>query len=234
MYQNLSEEFIEEFDIINQPFTYPCNKMPVFYEGKLCSPFHVWWEYILKYQKLSSEFSKKISSKWGSQRKYKMLPYQKNNFTIQLLDTLSVEERKKFIADTWLYKSTDFRKEQVLNLKLLECFDDYFITSIIVDNNRYQPLDFHFQFEKHKTFEIFATQTDEKSDSGYDRSKGFIVGTIEDLFVYYHIDPYHSIKKYNPLKVKVYYEDVVRIVQRETNNSFKTPIIRCCKLHVLD
>lgn len=236
MYQNLSEEFIEEFGNLNKPFNQAViNNMRYNYENNSYeTETYIWWEYILKYQKLSSEFSKKISSESWSKRKYKMLPYQKNIFTIQLLDTLSEEEINKYVGNSWLYKSRDFRKEQVINLKLDECFDDYFIASIIVDNNRFQPLNFHFKFEKQKTYEIFATQTEEESNRGHSRTKGFIVGDVNDLFEYYGIDTYHSKREYYSLKVKVYYEDVARIVGRDTNYKEKNKIIRCCKLYVMD
>lgn len=230
MNQILSEEFIEEFDIGNQPFVRTSDKsiIPIFYNGKLCSPFHVWWSYILKYQKLSSEFSRVISSESWSERKFLMLPYQKNDFTLDVLSTLSEEKKSEYLGDTWLYKSTDFRKSQILNLKLFECYEDFFIANIIVDSNRYEMMNFHYQFNKNTTLEIFATQTDEKNEKGYSREKGFNVGTYENLYEFYNIK--YSPKKYFKVTVKVYYEDVARIFFKNA----LYPIVRCKKLTVLD
>jgi hypothetical protein len=234
MNQILSEEFIEEFDIINQPFTPSSDKLPIFYMGKLCSPYHIWWGYILKYQKLSNDFCKKISSDNWSKRIYSMLPYQKNDYTIQFINTLSEEDKKKYLADTWLYESIDFRKKHILNLNLFECFSDYFITSILVDTNRYQPYNYHCQFDKNKTFEIFATQTDERSSDGFERAKGYIVVTFDNLIKYYNIDIINSKKKFITLKVKVFYEDVARIINKKENCSNQFQIVRCKRITVLD
>lgn len=181
----------------------------------------IWWGYIYKYQNLSSEFAKKMANENYKKSRYLMLPYQKNSFTAEVLNSLSEEEKEKYLKNTWLYKTTTFRKEQVFNLKLFECFDLYFYSYIIIDKNKYIPRFFHFKFEKDKTLEIFATQTQE------DRTKGFIVGSENALSVLYRINV--EKEEYFPIKVKVYYEDIVGIEYFE-----RYKLIRCKKLTVLE
>jgi hypothetical protein len=195
--------------------------------------YQIWWEYIVKYQKLSSDFCKTISNKFWSNRKYIMLPYQKNEFTIQLLSSLNEDERSKYLADSWLFKSTDFRKEQIVNLGLFDCFDYYFIASIIVDKNRYSPFYFHHQFNKDESLEIFATQTNEE------RTKGFVVGKYEVLCDYYHLNEISVPdwkSKYFSLNVKVMYNDVAHVIEiaREGYMSRSKSIVKCGKLVVLE
>ena len=163
-----------------------------------------------------------------------MLPYQKNDFTIGILNSLSEEEKVNYLRDTWLYKSTEFRKEQVVNLHLFECFDEYFIAYILVDLHRYEMMNFHHKFNKGLTLEIFATQTEEEEE-GYSRAKGFYVGTTEHLNKYYNY-PDHSKKTYIHIKVKVFYDDVARIIKNNTSSwdSKGYSIVRCKKLTVLE
>lgn len=200
-YQTLSEDFMEEFSE------------------------KIWWGYIIKYQKLSTDFiDKYIEERWD-QMFFKILPYQKDP-TAEMLskDAFFLKSYKDKFLNTWLYKTTEFRKEKVLNSKLYECHEDFFIAEILVDVNKYRPHDFHFQFNKDEIIEIFATQTDEE------RPKGFEVGLFDNLCKYYFGDvDYEWTDKYYPLRVKVNYENVVHLIER---NDYT--VIRCEKLQVLD
>jgi len=118
-------------------------------------------------------------------------------------------------------------------LNLFDCFDDSFIATIIVDKNRYSPFYFHHQFNKDETLEIFATQTNE------DRTKGFVVGSFENLCVYYHLNDrivpdWEAM--YFPLNVKVMYNDVARVIEIGKKDYWgeSKSIVRCSKLFVLE
>jgi len=134
----------------------------------------IWWGYILKYQVLTDDFVKEITEESWSKRKWLMLPYQKNKYSQLLLDMMTSEDKEEHLNGSWLYKTKTFKKEQVLNCDLYECFENDFIAVILVDENRYVPNSFHYQFIKGKTLKIFATPTNEE------RSKGFEVRAFYD------------------------------------------------------
>lgn len=201
----------------------------------------VWWVYILKYQKLSADFARKISAESWSKRKHLMLPYQDNDFTREVIGNLSFEQKESLLCDTWLYKSIEFRKEQILNLNTFKCFDDYFICTLVVDSNGYQPYYYHTQFVKGNSYEIFATQTEEEFSDGFHRSKGFYVGNFEDLCNYFYIDPNSFFmtsdfltKEFKPLNIKVYYEDVARIIDLKMITNRIGFVVRCKKVFVIE
>jgi len=229
--QPLSEEFIREFQDkvhwggISCHQTLSENFMDEF-EDK------IWWEwdYIPKFQKLSAEFiERKTQQRWKG-KKYIMLPYQKNMFCEGLLESLTSKQQEVYLQGSWLYKTTEFKKEQVVNLNLFVCHEEYFISTIVVDENRYSPHYFHNKFVKGGTFEIFATPTNEG------RSKGFEVGNFENICNYHGSSISEWKEKYISVKVKIRYEDVVHIVGNEITFSDikKSLIVRCKKILVLE
>ena len=161
------------------------------------------WFYISKFQKLSEEFIKKYDNKviW-----YNISKYQR----------LSSEFIKKFNIyinpNNWLYKSIEFKKNKVIEIGLYECYDDYFIAYKGIRRDRRSRFSPHYYYEKGKTYESYADYTEEENSFGLsawteEKAKEY----CDELVV----------------RVKIYYEDVARIV----HNNGK---IRCCRQTILD
>lgn len=183
-YQKLSESFINEM----QGFVY--------------------WELISKYQKLSENFIL---------RHLDHLHYE----PILLYQKISDELRNKLnsylftpvdITDNWLYKSTEFKKQEIINTGLYECHEDYFIAYKGIRSDRFSNYNFQYQYFPGHTYESWCDCTDSEN------SFGLSVWTKEKA------------KEYCSelvVKCKIRYEDVGRLV----HNGGK---IRCFKIEVLD
>ena len=119
----------------------------------------------------------------------------------------------KINKDNWLYKTTEFKKQQIVDCGLYECYEDYFIAYKAIRNDRYSHFNFQYQYLPNETYEAHCDCTDEKN------SFGLSVWT------------YEGAKNYNNrgliVKVKVKYEDVGRLVH-DSNK------IRCFKIEILE
>ena len=201
--QKLSEEFIRNFQ----------NKVDWFYISeyqKLSENFirefqnKVDWFLISIYQKLSENFIREFQNKinwWIVSKFQKLSPEFINEFDL------------KIDENNWLYKSTEFKKKQIIDCGLYECYEDYFIAYKAIRNDRYSHYNFQFQYLPNEVYECHCDCTSnidsfglsvwtEKRAKSYDNT-GLIV------------------------KVKVKYEDVGRLVHN-TNK------IRCFKIEILE
>lgn len=186
-------------------------------------PDLIWWGYIIKYQKLSEDFVSNVLVRRWDKNLERMIPYQKNKLTELFLNSISEFEKEKYLKGNWLYKTIEFRKEQIEKCNLFECYDDYFVSQILVDKNRFRPSDFHYQLNKGKSMEIFATPTDDE------RPKGFEVGPYKHLRNNYFSQFHENSREYYfPIKVKVKYEDVVFISKKNY------VLARCNKIYVME
>ena len=201
--QKLSEEFIREFQ----------NKVEWFYISeyqKLSENFirefqnKVNWFLISIYQKLSENFIREFQNKlnWRIVYKFqKLSPEFINEFDL------------KIDEDNWLYKSIDFKKQQIIDCGLYECHEDYFIAYKSIRNDRYSHYNFQYQYLPNEVYECHCDCTSNIN------SFGLSVWTEKEA------------KSYNNtgliVKVKVRYEDVGRLV----HNSNK---VRCFKIEVLE
>lgn len=207
-YQKLSESFIEKYqDEVNWDY--------ISKNQKLSEPFiekfqdRVGWKNISKYQKLSENFIKKYQNKvdWEYISKYQNLSESfikkykhKNGFHMYLIN------------DSWYYKSTEFKKEQVVNTGLYDCYDNYFIAYKGIRSDNYSKFNFQYQYFVGNTYECFADYSDDEDSFGlsawtYDKAKEYCNEKI--------------------IKVKIYYKDVARVVHDGGK-------IRCCKFEVLE
>ena len=187
------------------------------------------WDYISCYQKLSEnfikEFKDKIYSNLGSISKYQKLSenfirefkYKVSWPLIISYQKLSPEFIEEFDLDidedNWLYKSTDFKKQQIVDCGLYECHEDYFIAYKAIRNDRYSHYNFQYQYLPNEVYECNCDCTNDEN------SFGLSAWT------------YEGAENYNNrgliVKVKVKYENVGRLV----HNSNK---IRCFKIEVLE
>ena len=203
-YQKLSEDFIKEFE----------NKVD--------------WLYISAYQKLSENFIREFKNKvdWIEISKCQKLSFR--TFLISILlfkcNLFSFIKYQKILPnyvkyligkfnDNWLYKTTNFKKQQIIDCGLYECHEDYFIAYKAIRNDRYSHFNFQYQYLPNQTYECHCDCTNNID------SFGLSVWT------------YESAKDYNDrgliVKVKVKYEDIGRLVH-DSNK------IRCFKIEVLE
>ena len=161
------------------------------------------WYYISKHQPLSEEFIEKHKKRvnWDY---------------ISIYQHLTEEFRKKYNlklpSNNWLYKTEDFKKEQIKCSGLYECYDDYFIAYKGIRRDRYSNYNFQYQYLPGETYESHA---DCSSD---ENSFGLSVWTEEEARDYC---------SQLVVKCKVYYKDVARMV----HNNGK---IRCFKITILN
>jgi len=201
--QKLSEAFIERHaDEVDWGYISERQKLSEAFIERHAD--EVDWSCISEYQKLSEAFIERHADKvdWDY-----ILGCQKLSKDFIKKHNLKIPE------NTWLYKSTAFKKEQVEKTKKYECFDNYFIAYKAIREDRYSHFNFQYQYLPNRTYKAHANFTDEEN------SFGLSVWTEEGA------------KDYNNtgliVKVKVFYKDVARVV----HNSNK---IRCTKLTVLE
>ena len=224
-YQPLTEEFIDKHkDLVNWHYISKYQPLSEVFIDK--HKKRVDWPCISAYQPLSEEFIHKHKKrvKWDYISIYqplseKFIDKHKNLVVwsyISQYQPLSEEFRKKhklkLPSNNWLYKTEDFKKEQIKNSGLYECYDDYFIAYKGIRRDRYSNFNFQYQYLPGKTYESHA---DCSSD---ENSFGLSVWTEEEARDYC-----------NKLvvKCKVYYKDVARMV----HNNGK---IRCFKITILN
>ena len=161
------------------------------------------WSYISYYQKLSEklilEYKDILNLQMVSQ-------YQKlSNKTIKKFG-LTIDK------GNWLYKTTNFKKKQIIKNGLYECHEDYFIAYKAIRSDRYSHYNFQYQYLPNETYQCHCDCTDN------DISFGLSVWT------------YDNAKNYNDsgliVKVKVRYEDVGILLYDNK--------IRCSKIEILE
>ena len=182
-YQRLSEDFIREFKD------------------------SVYWDAISYYQRLSEDFIREFKDKvdWDKISTHQHLS---EDFIEEFKDRLNMY----YLADSWLYKSTEEKKKAVINTRLYECHKDYFIAYKGVRRNRYSRFNFQYQYLKGKTYETWCDCSADENSFGFSAwTENGARCYCDELVV----------------RVKVRYEDVGRVV----HNGGK---IRCFKMEVLD
>lgn len=183
------------------------------------------WKYISEYQKLSEDFIREFKDNvdWNCISKYQKLSEEfirefKNKadwYYISKYQKLSEEFIKEFNLtidlNNWLYKSTKFKKNEVIETGLYECHDDYFIAYKGIRSDRYSNYNFQYQYLVGNTYESHCDTTEDEDSFGLsawteNEAKKYCDGLV--------------------IKVKIRYEDVGRVV----HNGGK---IRCFKFEVL-
>lgn len=205
-YQALSEPFIEKFaDKVNWEFISYYQTLSEQFIEKFADK--VDWKYISIFQKLSEEFIEQFRYEvdWIAISKYQKLS---ESFINKHKNKLIFN----FIEDSWHYKDVEFKKQKVIETKLYECYDDYFIAYKGIRRDRYSNYNSQYKYEKGGAYESWADTSSEEN------SFGLSVWTEEDARNYCN---------QLIIRVKVRYEDVARV----THYGGK---IRCFRLEVLD
>ncbi len=201
--QKLSEKFIREFqDKVDWFYISKYQKLSEKFIREFQSKVN--WYYIVKYQKLSESFIREFKNKvdWGRISEYQKLSKKFRN-EFELVNN----------KDNWFYKTTKFKKRQIVKCGLYECHEDCFIAYKAIRNDRYSHYNFQYQYLPNEVYECHCDCTNDEF------SFGLSVWT------------YEGAKSYDStgliVKVKVRYEDVGRLV----HNSNK---VRCFKIEVIE
>lgn len=204
--QKLSESFIEKYkDKVDWVWISKYQKLSESFIGRYQD--RVDWVCVSKYQYLSEKFIEKYRNKinWDLVSEYQFISkffIKKYRYRINM----------KFINDSWHYKTTKFKKKQVIKTGMYDCYDDYFIAYKGIRSDNYSKFNFQYQYFVGNTYESNADYSDNKN------SFGLSAWTYEDA------------KEYcdeKIIKVKIYYKDVARVVHDGGK-------IRCCKFEVLE
>ena len=183
MYQSLSEDFIREF----------ADKVD--------------WYYISTYQPLSEGFIREFADEvdWN---KISKLQHLSEDFIREFELKLDANS----INDSWHYKTTEEKKQAVIDSGLYECHEDYFIGYKGIRKDRYSNFNFQYKYEKGGVYSSWCDCSNEDISFGLSvwTERG-ARGYCDKLIV----------------RVKVKYEDVGRIIRNDGK-------IRCFKLEILD
>ena len=203
-YQKLSEEFIREFqDKIDWYNIFKYQKLSENFIREFQDK--VDWDFVSKYQNLSENFIREFQDKinWNNISKYQ-------KFSPEFIKEFDLNIDK----DNWLYKSTEFKKKQIIDCGLYECHKDYFIAYKAIRKDRYSHFNFQYQYLPNQTYECHCDCTNEEN------SFGLSVWTKKMMEKYYNGSSLI-------VKIKVKYEDVGRLVHYENK-------IRCFKIEILE
>ena len=204
--QNLSESFIREFqDKVNWYYISIYQKLSESFIREFQDK--VDWCYISINQSLSESFIREFQDKvdWCRISIYQKLS---NEFIKEFKDKLNLDE----IKDSWHYKTTEEKKQAVIDTGLYECHDTYFLAYKGIRSDRYSKFNFQYKYEKGGIYESWCDCSEDEDSFGL---------SVWD-------EP--NAREYCGelvVRVKVNYEDVGRVVHDGGK-------IRCFKIEVLD
>jgi len=205
-YQKLSESFIREFQYkVNWSFISRYQKHSESFIREFKN--YINWSYISVYQKLSESFIIEFQDKvdWSYISKCQNLSKE---FQEEFKDKLGFYS----IEDSWYYKDESFKKNRIIESKMYECHDDYFIAYKGIRSDRYSNYNFQYQYLKGETYTCHADHSNNENSFGLSVwTKEMATRYCDELVV----------------KVKVYYKDVARIVHENGK-------IRCTKINILN
>ena len=205
-YQKLSELFIREFqDKVDWCWISMCQKLSESFIREFQDKVN--WAGISSHQKLSEPFIREFQDKvyWWYISKHQKLS---NEFIEEFKDRLDLNMIKR----SWYHKTTDEKKQAVMDTGLYECHDTYFIAYKGIRSDRYSNFNFQYKYEKGEHYESWCDCSNDEASCGLSvwdepNEREYCEGLV--------------------VRVKVNYEDVGRVV----HNGGK---IRCFKIEILD
>ena len=204
--QHLSEDFIREFaDKVTWVFISMHQQLSEDFIREFKDKVH--WGWISMHQQLSEDFIREFQDKvdWYCISTYQHLS---EDFIWEFKDKVDM----RFIADSWHYKSVEYKKKAVMDTGLYECHDDYFIAYKGIRRDRHSKFNFQYQYLKGHTYETWCDCSDNENSFGFSAwTEEGARDYCDELIV----------------RVKVRYEDVGRVVHSGGK-------IRCSKMEILD
>ena len=172
------------------------------------------WEEIFTYQKISREFIEE-HYEWlceeYAKRKGLNIP---NPQPTSYIENAFNKEVDFLLNDTWALKSESEKKQAVIDTKLYDCYEDYFIAYKGIRSDRYSQFNFQYRYMPDETYTSWADFTSNEN------SFGLSAWTYEMAELYAGVFG-------KVVKVKVYYKDVARVVHGGGK-------IRATKITILD
>jgi len=179
-YQKLSEKFIKRFESnvcwhIISKYQKLSEKFIKRFKNRVC------WTYISQYQKLSEDFIREFKDyvDWSLISKYQKLS---ENFILEFknyLDLYCIAKYQKLSPETikilnleidkdnWLYKDTEFKKNEVIKTGLYEFDGEYFYGYKGIRSYRYSKFNFQYQYLPNRVYETHADFTSEENSFGF-------------------------------------------------------------------
>lgn len=183
------------------------------------------WDCVSYYQTLSEDFMRenKEMLDWDIAYMHQKMSYKFICEHSEYFSVVSVKSKKltwlkniilykKSRTNSWLYKSTFYKKIKIKMCNLYECHDDYFIAYKGIRKDRYSNYNFQYRYLKGDIHESNADHTN------ISNSYGLNVWTKPDAYFYC---------RDLVVTCKVYYKDVAAI-------AYPNRKIRCTKLEVLN
>ena len=205
-YQKLSEDFIREFkNRVNWYWISASQKLSENFIREFND--YMDWDWISKCQKLSEDFIREFKDKvdWYYISKHQKLS---NKFIEEFKDKLYID----VIKESWHYKTTEEKKQAVIDTGLYECHENYFIAYKGIRSDRYSNYNFQYKYEKNGIYESWCDCSNDENSFG--------------LSVWDELNAREYCKEL-VIKVKVSYEDVGRVVHCGGK-------IRCFKIKILE
>ena len=208
-HQKLSEKFIEKhINDVNLSLISKYQKLSEDFIAK----FRKYLDMIsiIIYQNLSEKFIDEKLLLYKLHYLTYIIQYQKLSDEFIKTHNLNIDK-----DNLWQYKSTEFKKQELIKTSLYECYDDHFIAYKAIRKDRYSLHNFQYQYLPGETYESTCDCTDNENSFGlnvgaYDFAKSYL-GNDSGLIV----------------KCKIYYENIGRIVHDGEK-------VRCFKLTVLE
>jgi hypothetical protein len=113
--------------------------------------------------------------------------------------------------DNWLYKTTKFKKDQIVNSGLYDCKANYFYAYKGVKENGYPWFNFQYKYEVGNTYESTADHTNSEASFG-------LHAWTQNGATYYLCD--------KMLKVRIYYKDVARLTEDGSVRVTKLTVVK--------
>ena len=217
MYQKLSEDFIEShLDKLYMPNIAHYQHLSEHFILKHSNLFD--WYTIVQYQDLQEKTLNQIIDNFDLKKDGFLMNciLSYNKFSNEFLAFHNITDERVAILNNWLYKSTEEKKQLVIDTELYECYDDYFIAYKAIRSDRYSLFNFQYKYEKGMSYYSKCDCTNAEN------SFGFGVGSKQFAENYGDCDLNSII-----VRCKVKYEDVGRIVHDGDK-------IRCFNIEILD
>jgi hypothetical protein len=223
-YQYLSEKFITKFK--RKVSWYEISRYQKLSEAFIAKFRNkVAWNILCRNQKLSEKFIKRFRYRvcWDNISVYQILSEKFITKYSHKLDRSLIERYQKLSEDfiktnvlhyayeTWRYQSTEYKKARLIDTKLYECHEDYFIAYKGIRSDRYSDFNFQYKYEIGQIYETHADYSKNENSFGFSCWTEQMAKQYCDELI---------------IKVKVRYEDIARVV-------YDGGKIRCCKFEVL-
>lgn len=220
-YQCLSEKFIEKYlDRLNLKSICEYNKLSDSFMFKHKDILD--WNIISNYQELSVDFIEKMKDYVNPMYLMRYQEIESNDIERLYKEDFWIMKSIKMASvhkDNWRFNDVEFKKQALIETGKYECYEDYFIAYKAIRIDGYSLFNFQHKYD-------IGTIHESNADYNYHSiSFGLSASNIENALEHGECSsPFYKI-----IKVKIYYEDIARIISINCEKP-----LRCKKLEVLE